>query len=96
MFTGERNLEPWLARYIKGGNGVDTPREIRCFGKSTYELYKVCEPHNCSGNFIYVLFAKKGAQAWGLFTKDDGASRFFGKPDDGIKSTLRSIEKENQ
>ena len=90
MFKGERNLDPWLTRYIKNSYGVDGPGKIIKIGHKTYEFQEVCEPHNCCGKLFYILFSPKGARAWGLFLTEDGTSRFFGKPDDNIKYALIS------
>lgn len=90
MFNGERHLDPWLTLYIKNRYGVDIPAVIVKIGHKRFELQRVCEPHNCCGKLFYILFSPKGARAWGLFITDDGTSRFFGKPDENIKSALIS------
>ena len=95
LFNGEDDLEPWLKAYIENRDGVETPRQFRPIGEQTFEVYQVCEPHNCPENFLFVLFMPDGAQAWGLFTKDDGASRYFGNPDSNIKEALRAIEEDS-
>ena len=81
LFRGEPNLAPWLRRYLKKRDGVDTPGEIVTAPGENYELYEVCQPHNCPGNFIYVLFSAGGHKAWALFTRKGGDYRFFGRPD---------------
>jgi hypothetical protein len=90
LFKGEQNLEPWLKRYIKLRDGADAPMQTRQVQDQTYELYEVCKPHNCMGNSIYVLFVPGGAQAWALFTKDDGSTRFFGNPDADLQGALKA------
>ena len=95
LFKNEGSLEPWLKAYIKNRNGVDVPREFRLIGKQVYELYQVCQPHSCTRNVFFVFFTPDGANAWALFTKDDGTSRYFGNPEDKIKEALRAIEKES-
>lgn len=91
MFLGQRNLEPWLKGYITDRNGVDSPGETRTIDGKTYELYQVCQPHNCINNFIYVFFEPGGSRAWALFTKDDGTTRFFGNPDPNLQTALRAV-----
>jgi hypothetical protein len=55
LFKNEKDLAPWLRRYLKNRDGVEGPgRAVDATGKP-YELYDVCEPHNCAGNFIYIL-----------------------------------------
>ena len=56
LFKDETNIELWLSHYIKDRNGVDIPgKELEVQGK-VYELYEVCQPHACPGNFIYFFF----------------------------------------
>ena len=93
LFKGQQNIEPWLKGYIRTRNGVDSPRETRTIGDKNYEFYKVCEPHHCSGNVIYVIFEPGGAHAWAYFTKDNGTSRFFGNPDIQTQNVLKSLVK---
>ena len=90
LFKGQKNIEPWLKGYIANHNGVDNPGESRIVDGKIYELYAVCKPHDCPGNFIYVLFEPGGKNAWGLFTKDDGSWRFFGDPDETMQAALRN------
>ena len=90
LFKGQPNVEPWVKGYLKDRNGVDVPMETRVVAGKTYEFYQVCQPHNCGGNFIYVLFEAGGARAWALFTKDDVAARFFGNPDATMQAALRA------
>jgi hypothetical protein len=88
LFKGQNNLEPWVKRYIEDGNGVDTPRKIRQVGRKSYELYQICEPHNCGGNFLYLLFEPGGAHAWALLTKDYSLVHYFGNPSEEIRAVL--------
>ena len=81
LFRGKANLAPWLGRYLKTRDGVDTPGQIVIAPGKTYELYEVCQSHNCPGNYIYVLFSPGGHKAWALFTRERGDYRFFGRPD---------------
>lgn len=88
LFRSEKNLAPWLRAYLKDRNGVDTPGQTVTDKGRSYELYEVCEPHNCPGNDIYVLFTPGGGRGWGLFTKDGGNYRFFGSPDEQQRAML--------
>jgi Inhibitor of vertebrate lysozyme (Ivy) len=88
LFRGEKNLAPWLRGYLKNRNGVDTPGQMVEADGMSYELYEVCEPHNCPGNYIYVLTTPGGSKAWALFTRDGGNYRFFGKPDQQQQALL--------
>ncbi len=93
LLAHEKNLEPWVKDYLKTQNGVDSPSQARTVQDKSYELYQVCQPHNCGGNFLHVLFVPGGSKAWALFTKDDGTSRFFGDPGAEIQAALKSAVK---
>jgi Inhibitor of vertebrate lysozyme (Ivy) len=80
LFQGEKSLAPWLRDYLRSRNGVDTPGQMVEATGVRYELYEVCQPHNCPGNYIYVLFAPGGSKAWALLTREGGDYRFFGHP----------------
>ena len=90
LFNDQHNIEPWLKGYLKNSNGVDIPGETRMIGSKRYEIYQICQPHNCPGNVLYVFFEPGGSRAWALFTKDDGTSRFFGNPDTEMQAALKS------
>jgi hypothetical protein len=96
LFEGQNNLEPWLKGYLKTLNGVDTPVRTRMVGNMKYELYEICQPHNCPRNVLYVLFEPGGTHAWALFTKDDGTSRIFGNPDKIMQAALNSAMHERE
>lgn len=88
LFQGQSHLEPWLATYIRTGNGVDIPGSTLVINGLPYSVHQVCQPHNCPGNVLYVLFAPAGQRAYALFTKDDGSQRFFGKPEASLQEAL--------
>lgn len=88
LFKGQRNLEPWLRDYISRGNGVDIPSETRTVAGKSMEYYEICQPHNCPGNVLSVLFEPGGGKGWALFTRGDGARRMFGNPDAAVRAAL--------
>ena len=94
LFKNEKKLAPWLRGYLDNRIGVDTPGRAVDVSGRPYELYAVCEPHNCAGNFTYVLFASGGRRAWALFTEDGGNFRFFGAPDPEQRTFLTDAAKE--
>ena len=73
-------LESWVKAVLSGDEGLGTPGKTVSAGGANYELYDVCQPHNCGGNFFYVLFAPGGGHAWAVLTKDDRIVRFYGAP----------------
>lgn len=91
LFQGQAHLEPWLQGYLDHRNGVDIPVTELVIQGQPYELYQICQPHNCPGNVLYVLFVPGGSRAYARFTKDDGSNRYFGHPDQEIQQVLKSL-----
>lgn len=91
LFRGEKNVDSWLARYAKTKDGPTSPEAPVQLDAIRYEVANVCKTHDCGDNRFYVLFAPKGAKAWGFLLKNGKAERFFGKPDDEKKNALRTI-----
>lgn len=99
LFRGERNLSAWLLAYRKNRNGAEIPGRVE---GGSYELYGVCEPHNCSDSYILVLFVPEGSRAWAvLITATAGQIstrirspnyRFFGHPNSQQRSLLTSAK----
>jgi hypothetical protein len=79
---------------MESRNGVDTPGKLVSVGGKPYELYQVCEPHNCPGNFIYVLFKIGGEEAVALLTIEGKEYRVFGDPTSTEKDALFDASKE--
>ena len=74
-------LDPWVRGLLTGDDGVSGPGKTVSVGSAGFELYNACQPHNCGGNFLYVLFSPGGTQAWAVFTKDGRIVRYYGHPD---------------
>ena len=91
LFRGEKNVDSWLARYAETKDGPTSPEASVQLDGIRYEVANVCKTHDCGGNRFYVLFAPKGAKAWGFLLKDGRDGRFFGRPDDEKKNALRAI-----
>lgn len=84
----DRPITPWLRTYLATKNGVDRPGEAVAAAGTRYELYAVCEPHNCAGNFLYVLYAAGGGRAVALLTREGSTYQFFGTPSEAEKDLL--------
>jgi hypothetical protein len=89
----KHKLPPWIGGFIRGGNGVASPGASVVVDGETYELYNVCEAHNCGGNFLYVLYTPHGGKAWALVTKDDAILTFLGNPTAGQREALVAASK---
>ena len=86
-------LESWVKVVLSGEEGLGTPGKTVAAGGAGYELYDVCQPHNCGGNFFYVLFTSGGGQAWAVLTKDDRIVRFYGAPNAAQQKLLSDATK---
>ena len=86
-------LESWVKAVLSGEEGFGTPGKAVSAGGVSYELYDVCQPHNCGGNFFYVLFTPEGGQAWAVLTKDDRVLRFYGNPNAAQQRILTDATK---
>jgi hypothetical protein len=83
----------WLRTYLATKNGVDRPGAMVSAQGKSYELYAVCEPHNCGGNFLYVLYRPGGAAAVALLTRENAIDQFFGNPSEAEKALLSQASK---
>ena len=83
-------VDPWVKGLLKGDDGVSGPGKDVTIGQSKFELYNACEPHNCGGNFLYVLFTPGGGQAWAVFTKEGKIVRYYGHPDSAKQRALKN------
>jgi hypothetical protein len=86
-------VETWVRNVLSGEGGLATPGKVMSAGQANYELYDACQPHNCGGNFFYVLFAPGGSQAWAVITKDDRIMRYYGAPNATQKRLLSDATK---
>jgi hypothetical protein len=88
-----KNLPRWIGVFMKTYNGVATPGTTVVVEGETLELYGVCEPHNCGGNFLYALFEQGGGRAWALVTKDGKVFTVLGSPSPAQKQALMDATK---
>lgn len=88
LFAARRGVPEWVQHFITTLDGVQVPGEPVTFDGKPFELYKICQPHNCLGNYLYVLFAPGAAQAWAVTTKDGANFRFYGSPGDAMQKFL--------
>lgn len=67
-----QRMPDWVAEFTQTGNGVVTPATSLTINGSRYIKAWVCQPHNCGGNEVRVLFSTDGSTAWGLMLVQDG------------------------
>jgi hypothetical protein len=91
QFQNNRDLPAWFVEYISTRYGAESPgKEITIEGR-VYEVYSVCQPHNCYGNSINIVFVSGGMKAWALLASDNGQRyRLFGQslPPDREETTV--------
>ena len=89
MTKGE-TVPLWISKFGVSYNATGAPATEVFMDGISYTLAWICEPHNCSENEIYVLFAPEGLQAWALLISDGDKRQWLGKPNDVVKAALES------
>jgi len=77
LFEGEVGVEKWLAEYLDNG-AVEHPVELVEEGGFVFEIYKVCEPHNCWGSKFEFVVSQTCPLAFGLMSSFDEVTRQLG------------------
>ena len=85
-----RKVDAWLAQYAKTYDGpAAVCKSIKVDGVA-YTTGWVCKAHECGGNTFNVIFAPKGKQAWGLWTKG-GHPTILAKPNAAQRAALEKL-----
>jgi hypothetical protein len=88
IMRGQSKLPRWIGIFLKTKNGVANPgTEVTVEGQQ-FELYSVCEPHNCGENFLYVLYTPGGDHAFALVTQDGKVLTVLGNPSPAQRQAL--------
>ena len=74
LFEGEVEVEQWLAEYVHNG-AVEHPVERVEEGGFVFEIYSICEPHNCWGSHFYWFDSKTCPLAHGVMTSFNEVTR---------------------
>lgn len=88
MMSGE-TPPPWVTAYAKSLDGPPVPTIPVPLDGETYTLGFICKANDCEDNQLYVLFAPKARDAWGLLVSPDGIS-WLGRPNERIQDAVRS------
>ena len=88
MLAKERGLPSWVQDFMTTGDGVNTPSKMIPVGVKAFTYSTLCEPHDCAGNMLYVVFAPDGGQAYAKLVQAGKAPRLLGKPDAQTRSAL--------
>lgn len=91
LFEGQKGLAPWVEEFIKTGNGVSSPGEMRKVGQALYEVYTICQPHNCPGHKLVVTFSIDRKSIAACSAEDGQEIRFFGEPSAEVKQMLLEV-----
>jgi hypothetical protein len=94
MFRGVSGLPMWIRDYNRTSNGVETPGKTVTFNGQPYEIYGVCQPHNCGFAYMKILFSPGGQLAWAIYMEEQKPKQFFGNPGPDIRSFLLSTAQE--
>ena len=85
------SLPDWTREVLKvRGNYVGTPAESATIAGTRYELFHACKAHDCGDNQLEVMFAPKGAQAWGAILIDGKMVTYLGAPSPAQQSVLKA------
>ena len=79
--------------WIYSFGGVETPiQDVTLHGKP-FLSGNVCIPHDCGGNFVALLLAKDGSEAYGELASDTlrVKQRYFGTPDAEARGLLDKL-----
>ncbi|CFQ31001.1 MULTISPECIES: inhibitor of vertebrate lysozyme family protein [Yersinia] len=100
MTKSQKNLPAWARK----GVGTSGPYEVINWAGQQYKVGRICKPHDCSNQFMWVAFSqnkKQVWQAWGMrvSVEDkpqalDNPSQFatyqwLGRPDEHIQALLK-------
>jgi hypothetical protein len=79
-------VDPWIARFSKEYDGVESTATPVQVDGDTYRIADVCKPHWCDTNFMYVLFSPDGRHAWSLVI--GSGLQWLGHPDARIQKAI--------
>ncbi|MGR6466495.1 Ivy family c-type lysozyme inhibitor [Rhizobium sp. PAMB 3182] len=85
---GIPGLPSWARYFIRRNDYVSTPSEEVEIGGTKYQLFHTCQPGNCAGMQMHILFSADGKQAWMRLFEKGKPDIFLGEPDEGQKKVL--------
>lgn len=85
---GIPGLPSWARYFIRRNDYVSTPSEEVEIGGAKYQLFHTCQPGNCSGMQMHILFSADGKTAWMRLYQKGKPDIFLGEPDEGQKKVL--------
>lgn len=93
LFDNADSLPSWAQEIFKP-IGYIVERQVNRVnvGRTTYEVFTECMPHDgCEGTALVLMFTPSGAQAWGALFQE-GTISYFGAPSEAQQSALNNKE----
>lgn len=87
LFIGRRRPE-WLIVHQTTLDGAETPVWSVTAGTTTYEGFRVCQPHNCNDTWMDVVFADH--RAYALSWAGGKPAEWWGQPDAALQQRILS------
>jgi hypothetical protein len=81
--------DPWVAAYLRTGDGTEMPLEFVRIGGQRYLYAQVCRPHYCTDEELRVLFLPGGAAAYAAVLRG-GFVHYVGEPPPDVQEFLRA------
>jgi hypothetical protein len=89
MISSDNRVDSWLQTFSQTLDGVASPnKSIKLSDGASYTFGSVCKPHECGSNFLNVLFAPDGSNAWGYYLSEEEVF-FLGNPTPEITAILK-------
>ena len=91
LLASSTHLPSWTGQVVKPkGDYVGSPATHATIGGVEYELFNTCKAHDCADNKLEVMFAPKGAQAWGALVDGAKPISYLGGPTPAQQSALKA------
>lgn len=90
LFDNADSLPSWAQEIFKPSGYIVEKDVTRVnVGRTTYEVFTECMPHDgCEGTALVLMFAPNGAQAWGALFQE-GSISYFGAPGEAQQTALK-------
>lgn len=90
LLKGSAMLPTWTRQVLKtSGDYVGNPATFSAVDGIRYEVFYACKAHDCADNAMALMFAPKGAKAWGAIVTDGKSARYLGSPNAGQQTALK-------
>lgn len=80
LFRGRRDLPEWTRSIITSARYVTGVSRIVTLPEGEFELFGACDPRDCPGSHIRILFSKDGAKVWARLIDPKDGQQVLGAP----------------